>query len=58
VSNGQRFLLVSFGRDGRPDRTYDEHMLEAPPEPKENVCFHPDRDTVFRETGPVRYCLK
>lgn len=53
-SNGKRFLLVSFGRDGVPDQGYD---LETPPAEAPS-CFSQDRDTVFTERGPIVFCLK
>lgn len=56
-SDGQRFALVSYGRDGEPDRLYDTKILHSTPE-REQVCLRPNRDTVFRETGAVVYCLK
>jgi hypothetical protein len=54
-STPERFILVSFGRDGRADASYD---VTGPPGNTAQNCFWPDADTVFLESGPVRYCLK
>lgn len=56
-TDGQHFALVSYGRDGEPDRSYGANILASTPE-RETVCLRPNRDTVFRETGPVVYCLE
>ncbi len=45
------FLLVSFGRDGVPDKTSSEQR-------RENTCLFPNRDTMFDDSGVRQACLK
>lgn len=52
-----RFVLVSYGKDGRPDTEY-EHWLTNPPNGRKDVCLFPNDDTVFLDTGSSRACSK
>ena len=53
----EHFILVSFGKDGRPDANYDD-WLANPPSERASNCMSPNADTVFLESGPVVFCLK
>ena len=51
------FLLVSLGRDGKPDGT-DYAALRGAVERDEEPCRNPDADQVFSDRGDLRTCGK
>ena len=58
IANGTGFVLVSFGRDGRPDRADYARLIGYKPSSVSNTCLSPSSDTVFTDQGPVSCCLK
>ena len=53
----QRFLLVSYGRDGKPDGT-DYEALRARNGRDETPCRDLDADIIFSDRGEHRTCGK
>ena len=51
------FLLVSLGRDGKPDGT-DYASLRGAVKASEKPCRNPDADQVFSDRGDLRACGK
>ena len=56
-SDGQQYLLVSFGRDGRPDGS-DYAGLRRAGQLENGPCRNPDADTIFSDRGELRNCGK
>ena len=54
---GAGFLLVSFGRDGKPDGT-DYEALRSSQTQDETPCRNPDADQIVSEKGWHRSCGK
>src|SRR5262249_18790550 len=56
-SNGAAFVLVSFGRDGKPDGTDYWQLRETGDHPSGwNICGTFDADEVMSDTGWQRAC--
>ena len=53
--SGTRSLLVSYGKDGVPDRNYDAELAELA---TISNCYSANADTVFLDCRPVRSCFK
>lgn len=56
-SNGEQYLLVSYGRDGRPDGT-DYVQMRAAGRWDNGPCSDPDADIIFSDRGEHRTCGK
>ncbi|MBN1610516.1 MAG: hypothetical protein JW940_28055 [Polyangiaceae bacterium] len=58
-SNGKGFVVVSYGRDGRPDRGDYLVLLRMDRAPERHSnCFSLDGDTVFVSGHTYSACLK
>ena len=56
-SDGERFLVVSFGRDGRQDRSAYARV-GATPQARSVPCQDPNVDTAFSSDGVFQACAK
>jgi hypothetical protein len=57
LSDRNRFLLVSYGRDGLPDQEYTAANQDLGPKPA-HYCESVDADQVFTALGEQRVCGK
>lgn len=58
LQTSERFVLISFGRDGIPDSDY-QRILDMPaPTPFTKNCYSLDMDTIVFDSGPTQACLK
>ncbi len=56
-SNGDRFLLASYGRDGaRDDRGYGQRGAHG--DPDDSPCYDEDVDTAYSSDGVFQACGK
>lgn len=57
-SNGRQFLLISLGRDGRPDRPMQGYGSFRSLERCRRICGRPNDDQVLSERGFHQACYK
>jgi type II secretory pathway pseudopilin PulG len=57
-STGERFVLVSFGLDGRPDSRDLWHYRSMPTTPPRKICGSPNVDQVMSDLGFHQACYK
>jgi hypothetical protein len=59
-SRGTAFILVSFGRDNKPDGIDYWKMREINEQDSEKrlTCYHPNADQVISDLGIHRACFK
>jgi hypothetical protein len=57
-SDGTKFVLISFGRDGKPDGLDPWNLRERNDTPAPMTCGNPDADQVMSDLGFHRACFK
>ena len=57
-SNGEQFVLVSFGRDGKPDSRDYWPYRSTPTTPPRRICGSPNMDQVMSDLGVHQACYK
>ena len=57
TSDGRQYLLVSYGRDGRPDGS-DYRAMRATGELRNEPCADLNANIVFSDRGELRNCGK
>ena len=57
ISNGDTFVIVSCGRDGKPDGT-NYFALEVPRFPDDELCSNANIDQILTDAGWYRACAK
>ena len=58
LHDGECFVLVSYGSDGKPDSNERYDLSLCRETAKRSTCAWPTIDTVFVNGEPLRFCLK